>query len=109
MVLHQYHPCRHRRVLLCYGYCYLEFEMILPPLPEPLPNGYYAEECMCKYALLAIKTVCGGKHPKKFSAEEVKEIRIAHATGHGYKQVNKHHPMSEKTFYNIVNKQGAYK
>ena len=32
-----------------------------------------------------------------------------HKNGCGYKEVNKHHPMSEKTFYNIVNKQGAYK
>ena len=90
--------------------------MILPPLPEenrqflfgPSSDCGYTAEQMCQYALLAIKTVCGGKHPKKFGAEEVREIRIAHATGHGYKQVNKHHPMSEKTFYNIVNKQGAY-
>jgi hypothetical protein len=83
--------------------------MILPPLPEPLANGYYAEECMCKYALLAIKTVCGGKHPKKFSGAEVYRIRDMHRNGCGYKQVNKHHPMSEKTFYNIVNLKGAYK
>ena len=84
--------------------------MILPPLPTPTYDAYfYTSEDMCKYALLAIKTVCGGKHPKKFSGAEVYQIREMHKNGCGYKQVNKHHPMSEKTFYNIVNKQGAYK
>ena len=84
--------------------------MILPQLPTPTYDAYfYTKEDMQAYALLAIKTICGGKHPKKFSAEEVREIRIAHTAGHGYKQVNKHHPMSERTFRNIVNKQGAYK
>ena len=83
--------------------------MILPPLPEPLANGYYAEECMCKYALLAIKTVCGGKHPKKFSDGQANHVRFLVMQGQGYKQVYKHYPMSEKTFYNIVNKKGAYK
>ena len=43
------------------------------------------------------------------SDAEVYQIREMHKNGCGYKQVNKHHPMSEKTFYNIVNKQGAYK
>ena len=87
--------------------------MILPPLPETHLNNkvekFYTAADMANYGKLCVTTICGGKHPKKFSAEEVKEIRIAHATGHGYKQVNKHHPMSAKTFYNIVNKQGAYK
>ena len=91
--------------------------MILPPLPEenrqflfgPSSDCGYTAEQMCKYALLAIKTVCGGKHPKKFSGMEVDAIRVRHLHGEGYKQVNKHHPMSERTFRNIVNKQGAYK
>jgi hypothetical protein len=86
--------------------------MILPPLPLDTNGQEWTDDeakIIQAYALLAIKTVCGGKHPKKFSAEEVKEIRIAHAAGYGYKQVNKYYPMSEKTFYNIVNKQGAYK
>lgn len=83
--------------------------MILPPFPEPLPNGYYDTELMAAYALLAIKTVCGGKHPKKFSDGQANHVRFLVMQGQGYKQVYKHYPMSEKTFYNIVNKQGAYK
>jgi hypothetical protein len=84
--------------------------MILPPLPTPTYDAYfYTSEDMCKYALLAIKTICGGKHTKKFSGAEVYRIREMHRNGCGYKQVNKHHPMSERTFRNIVNKQGAYK
>ena len=84
--------------------------MILPPLPTPTYDAYfYVKEDMQAYALLAIKTVCGGKHPKKFSGAEVYQIREMHRNGCGYKQVNKHHPMSERTFRNIVNKQGAYK
>lgn len=84
--------------------------MILPPLPVPTYDAYfYTKKDMQAYALLAIKTVCGGKHPKKFSGAEIYQIREMHRNGCGYKQVNKHHPMSEKTFYNIVNKKGAYK
>lgn len=87
--------------------------MILPPLPEPaeLTNGfcYFDDTHMQAYGELCVKAVCGGKHPKKFSDMEVDAIRVRHLHGEGYKQVNKHHPMSEKTFYNIVNKQGAYK
>ena len=87
--------------------------MILPPLPETHLSSkvekFYTAADMQAYGELCIKTVCGGKHTKKFSAEEVREIRIAHAAGHGYKQVNKYYPMSERTFRNIVNKQGAYK
>ena len=86
--------------------------MILPPLPLD-PNGQEWTDDEAKiiqaYALLAIKTVCGEKRPKKFSGAEVYQIRSLHRNGCGYKQVNKHHPMSERTFYNIVNKQGAYK
>ena len=85
--------------------------MILPQLPVPTYDAYfYTKEDMQAYALLAIKAVCGGKHRgPKFSGAEVYQIRDMHRNGCGYKQVNKHHPMSEKTFYNIVNKQGAYK
>ena len=83
--------------------------MILPPLPEPLANGYYAEECMCKYALLAIKTVCGGKHTKKFSERDVAIIRSLHEQGFAYKAVNRQIEMSEATFYNIIKRKGAYK
>jgi hypothetical protein len=84
--------------------------IVLPPLPVPTYDAYfYTKEDMQAYALLAIKTVCGGKHPKKFSGAEVYQIREMHRNGCGYKQVNKHHPMAEKTFYNIVNKRGAYK
>ena len=86
--------------------------MILPPLPLD-PNGQEWTDDEAKiiqaYALLAIKTVCGGKLPKKFSGAEVYRIRDMHRNGCGYKQVNKYYPMSERTFRNIVNKQGAYK
>ena len=84
--------------------------MILPPLPEPLSNGYYAEECMCQYALLAIKTVCGGKHRgPKFSERDVAIIRSLHEQGFAYKAVNRQIEMSEATFYNITKRRGAYK
>ena len=85
--------------------------MILPPLPEPLchADGNYTSEQMALYGKLCVKTVCGGKHQKKFSGAEVYQIREMHMNGCGYKQVNKYYPMSERTFRNIVNKQGAYK
>ena len=87
--------------------------MILPPLPETHLNNkvekFYTAADMAFYGGLCIKAVCGGKPPKKFSGAEVYRIRDMHRNGCGYKQVNKHYPMSEKTFYNIVNKQGAYK
>ena len=87
--------------------------MILPQLPETHLSSkvekFYTAADMQAYGELCVKTVCGGKHQKKFSGAEVYQIREMHKNGCGYKQVNKHHPMSEKTFYNIVNKQGAYK
>ena len=85
--------------------------MILPPLPEPYFEVLkaFSESQMQAYALLAIKTICGGKHPKKFSAEEVNLIRKLHAQGFNYKGVSRQIEMSERTFRNIVNKQGAYK
>ena len=87
--------------------------MILPPLPETHLNNkvekFYTAADMAFYGELCVKTVCGGKHPKKFSGAEVYRIRDMHKNGCRYKQVNKYYSMSEKTFYNIVNKQGAYK
>jgi hypothetical protein len=87
--------------------------MILPPLPETHLNNkvekFYTAADMAFYGELCVKTVCGGKHPKKFSGAEVYRIRDMHRNGCGYKQVNKYYPMSERTFRNIVNKQGAYK
>ena len=84
--------------------------MILPPLPEPLANGYYAEECMCKYALLAIKQRFGkGKRGPKFSAKDVAYIRELYAQGFAYKAVSRQIEMSEATFFKIVHKKGAYK
>ena len=86
--------------------------MILPPLPEPLANGYYAEECMCKYALLAIKTVCGtGKRgvAKKFNDAQVYQIRDMQQNGLGYKEVNRNYPMSRELYFRIIGRKGAYK
>ena len=84
--------------------------MILPPFPEPLSNGYYDTELMAAYALKAIKTVCGGKHRgPKFSAKDVAYIRELHAQGFAYKAVNRQIEMSEATFFNIVQRRGAYK
>jgi hypothetical protein len=90
--------------------------MNLPPLQShnhpDFPSMRWTDlemDAIKAYALLAIKTVCGGKHPKKFSGAEVYRIRDMHKNGCGYKQVNKYYSMSERTFRNIVNKQGAYK
>ena len=86
--------------------------MILPPLPEPLANGYYAEECMCKYALLAIKTVCGAGKPgiaKKFNDAQVYQIRDLQQNGLGYKEVNRTYPMSRELYFRIIGRKGAYK
>ena len=92
--------------------------MILPPLPEenrqflfgPSSDCGYTAEQMRKYALLAIKTVCGGKHRgPKFSAKDVAYIRELYAQGFAYKAVNRQIEMSEATFFNIVHRKGAYK
>jgi len=84
--------------------------MILPPFPEPLPNGYYSEECMCEYALLAIKAVCGSKHRgPKFSAKDVAYVRELHAQGFAYKAVSRQIEMCEATFFKIIHHRGAYK
>ena len=85
--------------------------MILPPLPKNpcKPWTEVEQEAILAWGKLCVKTVCGGKHPRKFSGAEVYQIREMHMNGCGYKQVNKYYPMSERTFRNIVNKQGAYK
>ena len=84
--------------------------MILPPFPEPLPNGYYDTELMAAYALLAIKQHFGkGKRGPKFSTKDVAYIRELHAQGFAYKAVNRQIEMSEATFFKIVNRRGAYK
>jgi len=86
--------------------------MNLPPVPEPVgPDSYkkYTREQLKAYGEACIKHVCGGKHPKKFTHAEVQHIRSLHDRGQGYKFVNRHYPMAEKTFYNVVNKKGAYK
>lgn len=88
--------------------------MILPPLPEPLANGYYAEECMCKYALLAIKeykaSVSKRQSHQKFNSAEVDSIRyMVEKQGYTYKFVYRLYPMSEVTFINIIKRRGAYK
>ena len=87
--------------------------MILPPLPrhpDPLNEWNREELCAIKaYGELCVKTVCGGKHPRKFSDADVNLIRKLHAQGFNYKGVSRQIEMSQKTFHNIVNKQGAYK
>ena len=88
--------------------------MILPPLPEPLchADGNYTSEQMCKYALLAIKTVCGaGKRgvAKKFNDAQVYQIRDMQQNGLGYKEVNRTYPMSRELYFRIIGRKGAYK
>jgi hypothetical protein len=85
--------------------------MILPPLPVPTYDAYfYTKEDMQAYALLAIKTVCGGKHRgPKFSAKDVAYIRELYAQGFAYKAVNSQIEMCEATFFKIVHRRGAYK
>ena len=85
--------------------------MILPPLPKNpcKPWTEVEQEAILAWGKLCVKTVCGGTHPRKFSDGQANHVRFLVMQGQGYKQVYKHYPMSEKTFYNIVNKQGAYK
>ena len=87
--------------------------MILPPFPEPLPNGYYDTELMAAYALLAIKeykaSVSLRQSHRKYLDDKVERIRTLASEGLNYKQVNKTYPMSEVTFINIVHRRGAYK
>ena len=85
--------------------------MILPPFPEPLPNGYYDTELMAAYALLAIKeykaSVSLRQSHRKYLDDKVERIRTLASEGLNYKQVNKTYPMSEVTFINIVHRRGA--
>ena len=87
--------------------------MILPPFPEPLPNGYYDTELMAAYALLAIKeykaSVSLRQSHRKYLDDKVERIRTLASEGLNYKQVNKTYPMSEVTFINIVHRRGAFK
>ena len=88
--------------------------MILPPLPEPLSNGYYDTELMAAYAIRAIKaykaSVSKRQSHRKFDDDQVCEIRKLYAQHHyPYKQVCRLYPMSEVTFINIVKRRGAYK
>ena len=91
--------------------------MILPPLQShnhpDFPSMKWTDlemDAIKAYALLAIKTVCGGKHRgPKFSAKDVAYIRELYAQGFAYKAVSRQIEMSEATFFKIVHKKGAYK
>ncbi len=87
--------------------------MILPPFPDPLPNGYYDTELMAAYALRANNaykaSVSKRQSHRKYLDDKVAEVRDYAAKGMNYKQVNKLVPMSEVTFINIVKRRGAYK
>ena len=90
--------------------------MNLPPVPEPLCQFQrYTYEQMQAYGKLCVnehikQQTRGLSHAKpKYSNIAVAAIRLAHAKGFGYKEINKQFPMSRELFFRIVGHKGAYK
>lgn len=93
--------------------------MNLPPIPKhPDPMNEWNREELCaiqSYGELCVKEYkisCARnlKNTPKFSPEVVEWIREKHREYNvTYKWMNKHHPMSPSTFYDIILKRRAYK